>query len=682
MRAARAVGCGSFAAVFLLAGGCAGSGSVDDTDRSCGTRCTRALDAGTRPAGDPEGPASPDEGSCTVGSVPSAFEHPSLEHHWRGAGTPFPELEQVLMTPIVVDWIEDGPDDTVPEIVFVSYDTVHGNAVLRVLRTRPPYETVMTLAGDGTGPVPIGGTATPLLQFDSHPAAGDLDGDGVAEVVVVLKRGGVVALRSDGSDYWRTDFSRDERGVGPAVALADLAHDGRPEVIIGAMVFDGQTGAHRWTGADGRGYNRQGPISCVADVVPGGSLEIVAGRTVYDADGRVVWTVEVEDAAEPSRQEDGFCAIADVLAGRNRPGSDGDPEVIRVADGTLTVHRGSDGRSLWSMPIPACGSREAGRGGAPTVADFDGDGEVEIGLAGASCYTVFDRACDGSPPPAGCFGPGILWKRRTDDESSNVTSSTVFDFNGDGRAEVIYNDENHFMVLDGRDGTLIFRDPNPSRTHTEQPVVADVDNDGHAEIVFAANTEAYFAGDGIPLDERVPGLEIWSSADDSWVGARPVWNQHTYHVTNVGDRGEIPMHEDASWEGDNTYRRNVAEGNPLAAPNLRVDVGAVDLSACGTARVTVCARVINVGEATVGPGLAVALYDGEPSAGGALIGTTRTTRNLDPGGGSEEVCVDWVPAPVEPRTVWAVVDAEDRERECHEDDNAAAVGEASCPPLE
>ena len=37
------------------------------------------------------------------------------------------------------------------------------------------------------------------------PAAGDLDGDGAPELVAVLQGGGLVALRNDGSEYWRVD---------------------------------------------------------------------------------------------------------------------------------------------------------------------------------------------------------------------------------------------------------------------------------------------------------------------------------------------------------------------------------------------------------------------------------------------------------------------------------------------
>ena len=135
-------------------------------------------------------------------------------------------------------------------------------------------------------------------------------------------------------------------------------------------------------------------------------------------------------------------------------------------------------------------------GGAPTVADFDGDGHAEVGVAGGDRYTLFDPDCRAAG--GDCLAVGVRWATVTEDTSSNVTSSTVFDFNGDGASEVVYNDEERFMVLDGRTGRVVFEDWNPSQTRTEQAIVADADGDGQADIVFGANQCAAFAGNTIP----------------------------------------------------------------------------------------------------------------------------------------------------------------------------------------
>jgi hypothetical protein len=664
----------------------AGGGAVDGggdgedggpADGGVGAACTTSFDCaeGLRCEGRVCVPDErPDGGgptACTVPPVPAAFESPVRELHWRGTGRPFPDYEQALVSPVVVDFLPDGPGDMVPEIVFVSYRAFNAPGVLRVVSGRPPHDTRLTLTGDGR--LPGDPMAMPSLLFDGHPAAGDLDGDGQVEIVALLQAGGIVAFRRDGSEMWSTPVPRAELTPNAAIALADLEGDGTVEVVAGRVVLEGATGAVRWTGSGGRGINGQGPLGCVADLDDDGQLEVIAGRTVYRADGRVFW--------ETSAGGDGFCAVADLLDAAGMPGRDGRPEIVRVASGTVYVHDGRTGMVLRTRAIPACGGA-VGNGGAPTVADFDGDGRMEIGVAAATCYSVFDFECTGAGTPAGCAGNGLLWRMPVDDTSSNVTSSTVFDFNGDGTAEVVYNDEQYFMVFDGPTGRLLFRDPNPSRTRTEQPVVADVDNDGNAEIVFCANNEASFAGDMIPREHRTPGVEVWSSGDDSWVGARTIWNQHSYHIDNVTADGRIPRSEAPSWMTHNTYRLNADVGDALLAPNLGATAGSFDESNCGAGTLRVCAQVSNRGDVRVGPGITVRFYDGRPEAGGRMIGEARTTRTLEPRGAGERVCVDWAGAPTEAtREVWVRVDAEDVERECIEDDNTVSLGSGRCTPF-
>lgn len=648
-------------------------------------RCRRDIDGGAVDSGGMTDAGTGDSGihfdggiippgECVVSPDPTPFDMPALELHWDATGLPFPGYSQTIHSPVVVDFLDDL-EDPVPEIAIQSYSTTFAMpGVLRIISGRPPYDTRMTLAGDGTGPVIDDMLATPSILKDSHPAAGDLDGDGRPEIVVVIQGGGAVAYRRDGTELWRTsamDLPAMDVSPNASVAIHDLEGDGVPEVIIGRVVIEGPTGVVRFIGAGSRGLNGQGPLSCVADVVPSSpGQEIIAGHTVYATDGTILW--QAMDAA------DGFCAVADVVDPTGAAARDGLPEVIRVAAGVVRIHDGATGAVLFTRALPACGGA-AGRGGAPTVADFEGDGLMEIGVAGSYCYSVIDPECI-APLPASCRQAGILWRTDTEDNSSNVTSSTVFDFNGDGRAEVVYNDEQYFLVLDGVDGTVLFREPNPSRTRTEQPVVADVDNDGNAEIIFSANTEAAFAGDMIPGAERIPGLEIWSSADDSWVGARTIWNQHTYHIDHVTESGVIISPELGSWTTHNTYRLNAPAEGALTAPDLTAVGSSSDTSRCGESILQVCATVANRGDVRVGPGLVVVFYDGDPDMGGMEIGRATTTANIDRGAATS-VCIDWMPAPLEPTNVWVRVDADDAHRECVEDNNVVDLGPMRCTTI-
>ena len=80
-----------------------------------------------------------------------------------------------------------------------------------------------------------------------------------------------------------------------------------------------------------------------------------------------------------------------------------------------------------------------------------------------------------------------------------------------------------------------------SSTWTEKPVVADVDNDGHADLVVV--------GDFGPIQSTASetGLHVFQDVANTWARTRRVWNQHSYHVTNVGEDASIPLVETPHW---------------------------------------------------------------------------------------------------------------------------------------
>src|SRR5690606_34663964 len=98
----------------------------------------------------------------------------------------------------------------------------------------------------------------------------------------------------------------------------------------------------------------------------------------------------------------------------------------------------TDTKDGWPITIADGGSGP--RGGPPTGADFDGDGEGEDGLAAESQYSVYDN--NGTR----------LCGTNTQDASSRDTGSSVFDFDGDGAAEVVYADEQNLHIYDGKTG--------------------------------------------------------------------------------------------------------------------------------------------------------------------------------------------------------------------------------------
>ncbi len=158
-------------------------------------------------------------------------------------------------------------------------------------------------------------------------------------------------------------------------------------------------------------------------------------------------------------------------------------------------------------------------------------------------------------------------------------------------------------------------------------------------------------------------------------GRAAVWNQHAYTPELIEDDSGIPARPDWSWLAHNTFRANLPPGGDGgAAPNLTASRLRLDLAALPALRITV--RVGNGGRTPVGPGLPVAVYDGEPVAGGAVLGVLAVPGRLAPG---EYVDLAAELAAPEPGSGVVTVAADDdgtgasRERECDEGDNATSA---------
>ncbi len=485
-----------------------------------------------------------------------------------------------MMTPAVVDM--NGDD--VPDVVFSTFGD-RGTSGYGGSWSPGPVRAIS--GADGSELWTAAGTASDPYAYDVNAygglAVGDIDGDGLPEVIATHHSlGGLIAFEHDGTFKWHTPIASWGITWWGSASLADLDADGLPEIVAGASVLSGD-GSLLWEQPAGWSDS----LSVVADLDLDGSPEIVTGKQAYRADGTLYW-----DAPLPGS---GYPAVANF-------DTDPNPEIV-VVSGAGVYLLEHDGTLAWGGI-----ANPGGYGGPPTVADFDGDNQPEIGVAGGSQYVVFET--DGS----------VKWQQPTQDTSSSVTGSSVFDFEGDGKAEVVYADELYLRIYRGDDGQVLYQLPSGSATTYEYPVIADVDADGNAEIVVAANNIVYGPRTGI---------YVIGDANDTWVPTRPVWNQYSYHITNVNDDGTIPAQEENSWQVHNTYRLNAQPGvSPQAAP----DVTASYLQALyGAGQTNLTARIGNGGEVFVHANVNVAFYDGDPQQGGSLLGVVGTTQKLEPG---------------------------------------------------
>jgi len=295
--------------------------------------------------------------------------------------------------------VVDLDQDCIPEIIFNTYvaGVADSDGVLRAVR------------GDNGAKVWTVQDVNYETNSTASPAVGDLDGDGQVEIIIPGETKNLLAFSAKGVPLWKSDAFL-AANTSSAAAIANLDNDGDAEVIYADAVFNSQ-GKKLFEGTAGEGGNGGIPISCLADLDGDGRPEMIAGKTAYFFSGKVADNTFTAKQIWNSAVTDGFCGVADF-------NGDKKPEVIIVSNGFIYALNGLTGVKLAEAPIP-----NGGKGGPPNIADFDGDGVPEVAAAGSSQYIVYKYA--------GGNAFTKLWSAATDDDSSQVTGSSVFDFNGD-----------------------------------------------------------------------------------------------------------------------------------------------------------------------------------------------------------------------------------------------------------
>ncbi|GHT76988.1 hypothetical protein AGMMS50262_16890 [Bacteroidia bacterium] len=450
-----------------------------------------------------------------------------------------------------------------------------------------------------------------------------------------------------------------------AVGFADFNNDGYAEVYAGNSIFNAATGQLLCQGSGNKGrINRpivNGDATMAADIDGDGRLELIAGSQVYQVtESGGSWSMAVLyqlDTSLLNRPEctDGWTQVADI---------DGDGYLDLIVENYSSTprafvyvwspHKGT----VLAQKYFDSGNEIISLMGVPFIGDIDGCGKPEIlfiGGTGTGNMYIWAYKYDETNSLLNLF-----WKLSNTD-GSLTTGLTLFDFNQDGIAEIVYRDEDQLRIINGSGqgtdylGNTVAIHPTTkvltnynlvapiqcsSGTGYEYPTIADIDGDGQAEILIGGN----------PTGKGANGaLRIFKSGGEPWAPARPVWNQYMYNAVNVNDDLTIPKYQlnpATVFAGENKKMGDADDVRPynaflqqqttinqygvpfVHAADLAITSG-LTYSFDPSGDLTITFTVTNVGEATMPP-FSVSLYDGSIASANWLYTYTRSS-SIAPG---------------------------------------------------
>ena len=343
-----------------------------------------------------------------------------------------------------------------------------------------------------------------------------------------------------------------------AIGLADFNQDGEVELYYKNEIRDAKTGKILVKGSgDWKSQINAGPVAVdITDSSPG--LELVCGLTIYAVDiasGTLSVFKERPDyfvkLSFGGNQNHNFTSVADYNL-------DGFLDII--ANGASGSPKGPSAVFYWDVKADvvktflAPNDWEHGTGRV-NIANIDDVPGLNCTFATGTKIYALDENFD------------LKWEVDITEKTSGNTGTTVFDFNGDGKSEIVYRDEKFLYIIQdtvdiGGNPMGMIRQAFPclSRTGREYPVVADVNGDGQTEICVACQHPSE-----TQYNPRKNGhIRAFASDGEKWVPARKIWNQHAYFNVNINDDLTIPREQQKHHISFSDYLCELdAGGNPV-----------------------------------------------------------------------------------------------------------------------
>ena len=392
---------------------------------------------------------------------------------------------------------------------------------------------------------------SPVSEYDAAAYGLVRTSDDKGLIVVAcydnLLRAYDITSATPNTPYWVSDaaYASGTSSYAVNVSFADFNGDGHPEVYVRNKVYNAENGhllAEASTTNTGSSYahytqltHRKLSSPFAADVCGDSRPELILGNEIYEV-----------SITNPNGTAGNALTLVQQVTPPGGAPADGNVQVADFnMDGFLDVFisiRNTDAHSgtvycyVWDVHNGVVGNPltiNANRSGKsiPLIADIDNDGLLEMVL---QCGASSGRQIQAYKYNTATQSFSLVWDMAPDEDSFS-NSFTAFDFNQDGLLELVICDQSTLKIVNGSGQSHLTHNdtvpmyvlntfPYTETTIMQYPVIADVDNDGSAELVSVGSSM----------------LNILKSSGQPWAPARPVWNQYLYNVTNINRDLTVP----------------------------------------------------------------------------------------------------------------------------------------------